>query len=166
MQFRTRTPTALVATLALGVVLLLGLLSGCGGVAHAQANAPADPPDAAVVASYIQALNAGIQSGDFSDLLALYAPDAVLTASTPAGVTKVSTGTAAIGAYFQAFRSAHPGLVFAVDSVRIVSPHEVLTYEHASPPGWAAPGRCMHLYILKAGKVQSLDWATFYPGKP
>ena len=147
------------------VALLAVALSACGAAPVAQA-APADPPDQEVITAYIAALNAGIQSGDFSDLLARYAPDAVLTASTPAGVTKVSTGTAAIGAYFQAFRSAHPGLVFAVDSVRIVSPHVVLTYEHASPPGWAAPGRCMHLYILKQGQVQSLDWATFYPGKP
>jgi hypothetical protein len=53
-----------------------------------------------------------------------------------------------------------------VDSVRIISPHVVLTYEHASPPGSAAPGRCMHVYIIKQGHVQSLDWATFYPGKP
>ena len=166
MQFRTRTPTALVATLALGLVLLLGLLSGCGGVAHAQANAPADPPDAAVVASYIQALNAGIQTGDFTALVNLYAPDGVLTASPPTGVTKVVTGSADLLAFFQAFRTAHPGIAFAVDSVRVLSPHIVLTYEHASPPGWSAPGRCMHVYIIKQGRVQSLDWATFYPGKP
>jgi hypothetical protein len=162
---RRRLPI-LLSGLTILAVFAVSALSGCGGVAHAQSNAPADPPDEAVIASYIQALNAGIQSGDFSALLAIYAPDAVLTASTPTGVTKVSTGTAEIAAYFQAFRTAHPGLVFAVDSVRILSPHVVLTYEHASPPGWAAPGRCMHLYILKQGQVQSLDWATFYPGKP
>jgi uncharacterized protein (TIGR02246 family) len=165
MQYRTRPSTAFVATLGLGLALLLGLLSGCGGVAHAQANAPADPPDAAVIASYVQALNAGMQTGDFTALLNLYAPDAVLTTSPPTGVTKVSTGTAEIAAFFQAFHTAHPGIIFAVDSVRILSPHVVLTYEHASPPGWAAPGRCMHLYILKQGQVQSLDWTTFYPGR-
>jgi uncharacterized protein (TIGR02246 family) len=165
MQNRTRPSTAVVTILGLGFVLLLGLLSGCGGVAQAQAKAPADPPDEAVIASYIQALNDGMQTGDFTALVNLYAPDAVLTASTPAGVTKVSTGTAEIAAYFQAFQTAHPGLVFAVDSVRVLSPHIVLTYEHASPPGASAPGRCMHVYIIKQGQVQSLDWATFYPGK-
>jgi uncharacterized protein (TIGR02246 family) len=165
MQYRTRTPTTYVAALGLGLVVLLSLLSGCGGVAHAQANASADPPDEAVIASYIQALNDGIQTGDFSALVNLYAPDAVLTASIPTGVTKVSTGAAEIAAYFQVFRTAHPGLVFSVDTVRVLSPHMALTYERASPPGWAAPGRCMRVYILKQGQVQSLDCATFFPSK-
>jgi hypothetical protein len=155
-----------IATLGLGLVVLLGLLSGCGGVAHARANSPADPPDAAVIASYVQALNAGILTGDFTALVNLYAPDGVLTASTPNGGTKVVTGSAQLLTFFQAYRTAHPGLVFSVDSVRVLSPHIVLTYEHGLPPGWSAPGRCMHLYILKQGHVQSLDWATFFPGKP
>jgi hypothetical protein len=146
------------------VALLAIAVTACGAAPVAQA-APADPPDQEVITAYVAALNVGIQTGDFSALLAIYAPDAVLTTSPPTGVTKVSTGTAEIEAFFQAFRTAHPGIVFAVDSVRIISPHEVLTYEHASPPGWVAPGRCMHLYIIKAGKVQSLDWATFYGGK-
>jgi hypothetical protein len=154
-----------VATLGLGLVLLLGLLSGCGGVAQAQSKAPADPPDEAVITSYIQALNHGIQSGDFTALVNIYAPDGVLTASTPNGATKVATGSAQLLAFFQAFRTSHPGLVFSVDSVRVLSPHIVLTYEHASLSGWVAPGRCMHVYIIKQGHVQSLDWATFFPGK-
>jgi hypothetical protein len=163
MQRYVRSVATSLSLLAF-VALFAVALSACGAAPVAQA-APAVPPDQAVITAYIAALNAGIQSGDFSQLLAIYAPDAVLTASPPTGVTKVSTGTAEIEAYFQAFRMAHPGVVFAVDSVHIISPHVVLTYEHASPPHWAAPGRCMHVYILKAGKVQSLDWATFYGGK-
>jgi hypothetical protein len=151
--------------LALVAALAITALSGCGGVANAQPHAPADPPDAAVITSYVQALNDGIQTGDFSALVSIYAPDAVLTASTPAGVTTTATGSAQIAAFFQKFRAAHPGLVFAVDSLRIIAPHDVLTYEHASPPGWVAPGRCMHLYVLKAGHIASLDWATFFGGK-
>jgi hypothetical protein len=170
MLYRTRTSTTYLATLGLGLALLLSLLlsllSGCGGVAQAQSKAPADPPDEAVIASYIQALNHGIQTGDFTGLINLYAPDGVLTASTPNGVTKVATGSAELLAFFQAYRAAHPGLVFSVDSVRVLSPHVVLTYEHGILPGWTTPGRCMHVYILKQGHVQSLDWATFYPGKP
>ena len=139
-------------------------LSGCGGTPVAHAQAPADPPDQQVITTYIQDLNAGIQSGDFTALVNLYAPDAVLTASTPNGVTTTATGRAEIEAFFQHFRSIHPGLVFAIDSIRIISPHVALTYEHAAPPGWVAPGRCMHLYTIKSGQVQSLDWATFFPG--
>lgn len=155
----------LLAGLALMAVCAMSTLSACGGVAQAQSTGPTDPPDAAVITSYIQALNEGIQSGDFSTLVNIYAPDGVLTASTPNGITKVSTGSAQLLAFFQAFRAAHPGLVFTIDSVRVLAPHLVLTYEHAAPPGWVAPGRCMHLYIIKQGHVQSLDWATFFPGK-
>ncbi|HEV2239268.1 MAG TPA: hypothetical protein VGR57_21610 [Ktedonobacterales bacterium] len=50
--------------------------------------------------------------------------------------------------------------------MRVLSPHIVLTYEHAAPPGFTLPGRCMHLNTIQHGQVQSLDWATFYPGKP
>ncbi|HEX9067865.1 MAG TPA: nuclear transport factor 2 family protein [Ktedonobacterales bacterium] len=155
----------LVAGFALLATLAVTALSGCGAVASAQSKGPADPPDQDVIASYIQALNAGIQSGDFTALVNIYAPDGVLTASTPKGTTTVATGSTELLAFFQGFRTAHPGLVFAVDSVRILQPHYVLTYEHASPPGWVAPGRCMHLYTIQHGKVQSLDWATFYGGK-
>jgi hypothetical protein len=155
----------MLAGLAIMAVCAMSALSACGGVAQAQSTGPTDPPDAAVITSYIQALNDGIQSGDFSALVNIYAPDGVLTASTPTGITKVSTGSAELLAFFQAFRAAHPGLVFTIDSVRVLAPHLVLTYEHAAPPGWVAPGRCMHLYIIKQGHVQSLDWATFFPGK-
>lgn len=155
-----------IAALGILVVLAMAILSGCGSTALAAQNAPKDPPDQQVISNYVAALNAGIQSGDFSALLAIYAPDAVLTASTPKGVTTVSTGTAELGTFFQNYRTAHPGLVFAVDSVRILSPHVVLTYKHAAVPTWLAPGRCMHIYTIKAGKVQSLDWATFYGGQP
>ena len=160
---RRRLPI-LLSGLTILAVFAVSALSGCGGVAHAQSNAPADPPDEAVIASYIQALNHGIQTGDFTGLINLYAPDGVLTASTPNGVTKVATGSAELLAFFQAYRAAHPGLVFSVDSVRVLSPHVVLTYEHGLPPGWAAPGRCIHVYTIKQGHVQSLDWATFFPG--
>jgi hypothetical protein len=163
MNRHVRTLLAGWSGLALVVAFAMSMLSGCGGVA--QAKGPADPPDEAVITSYIQALNEGIQSGDFSALVNIYAPGGVLTASTPNGVTKVATGSTELLAFFQAFRAAHPGLVFAVDSVRILSPHIVLTYEHAIPPGWVAPGRCMHVYVIKQGHVQSLDWATFFPGK-
>jgi hypothetical protein len=151
--------------LALVGVLAAAVLSHRGMAPQAHAKGPVDPPDEQVITNYVQALNDGIQTGDFSALLAIYAPDAVLTASTPNGVTTTATGTAELQTFFTHFRSIHLGLVFAVDSVRVLSPHLVLTYEHASPPGWVAPGRCMHLYTIQHGQVQSLDWATFYPGK-
>ena len=162
--FLASTLSVIAAIAAIAAIAVMAL-SGCGGAPVAHAQAPADQPDQQVITTYIQDLNAGIQSGDFSALVHLYAPDAILTASTPNGVTTTATGSAQIEAFFVHFRSIHPGLVFAVDSIRIISPHVVLTYEHASPPGWVAPGRCMHLYTIKAGHIESLDWATFFPGR-
>jgi hypothetical protein len=166
MRRNVRGLLAGLALLALVGGVATAVLSHRGVTPQAHANGPVDPPDQQVITNYVQALNDGIQTGDFSALLAIYAPDAVLTASTPNGVTTVATGTAQLQAFFTHFRSIHPGLVFAVDSMRVLSPHIVLTYEHALPPGWSAPGRCMHLYTIQHGQVQTLDWATFYPGKP
>jgi hypothetical protein len=165
MKRHVRTLLAGTVLLALVAVLAVAALTHRGAAPQAHAHGPVDPPDAQVITNYVAALNAGIQSGDFSALLAIYAPDAVLTASTPNGATTVATGTAQLQAFFTHFRSIHPGLVFAVDSVRVLSPHIVLTYEHALPPGFSEPGRCMHLYTIQHGQVQSLDWATFYPGE-
>lgn len=155
-----------VTLLTILLALAPGALAGCGAMAQAaSAHTAVVPTDEAVITSYIQALNEGIRTGDFSALVRIYTPDAVLTASTPNGVTTTATGSVQIEAFFVHFSTLHPGLVFAVDSIRIISPHIVLTYEHASPPGWVAPGRCMHLYTIKAGHIESLDWATFFPGK-
>jgi hypothetical protein len=164
MQFRTRHSTTLVATLGLGVVVLLSLLSGCGGVAQAQSNAPADPPDTQVVTTYFQILNAGMLSGDFTALSTVYAPDATLTQSSPTGKQVVATGLTEITNWYTAFQQAHPGIQFAQDRMRTLAPHVVLSYEHA-PASWAIPGRCMHLFTLKGGLIQSLDWATYYGGQ-
>jgi hypothetical protein len=58
------------------------------------------------------------------------------------------------------------GIQFTQDSMRSLAPHVVLTYEHAGLPTSVAPGRCMHVFTLKGGKIVPLDWATFYGGQP
>jgi hypothetical protein len=164
MQLRTHTPTAFVATLGLGFVVLLGLLSGCGAQASAAAHTPADPPDTQVVTTYFQILNAGMLSGDFTALSTVYAPDATLTQSSPTGKQVVATGLSEITNWYTAFQQAHPGIQFAQDRMRTLAPHVVLSYEHA-PANWPIPGRCMHLFTLKGGLIESLDWATYYGGQ-
>jgi hypothetical protein len=58
------------------------------------------------------------------------------------------------------------GIQFTQDSMRSLAPHVVLTYEHAGLPTSVAPGRCMHVFTLKGGKIVTLDWATYYGGQP
>jgi hypothetical protein len=164
-QLRTRTSAAFAATLGLALLLLLGVLAGCGAEANAapQPTTPPERPDQEVVTTYFQILNAGMTSGDFSALATVYAPDATLTQSAPNGTQVVATGLKDITGWYVGFQSAHPGIQFAQDKMRSLAPHVVLSYEHA-PASWAVPGRCMHLFTLKGGMIETLDWATYFGG--
>jgi hypothetical protein len=134
--------------------------------AHAAANAQDGKPDQAVVTYYFQVLNAGMISGDFSELAEVYAPDAVLTQSNPKGVTIVANGLDAITAWYQGFQAKFHGIQFTQDSMRSLAPHVVLSYEHAGLATATAPGRCMHVFTIEGGKIASTDWATFFGGTP
>ena len=50
--------------------------------------------------------------------------------------------------------------------MRMLAPTVVLSYEHAGSPPLAVAGRCAHLFVVQNGKVESVDWVVFYPGKP
>jgi hypothetical protein len=41
----------------------------------------------------------------------------------------------------------------------------VLSYEHAGSPPLTVAGRCAHLFVVKNGMIQTLDWTTFYSGQ-
>jgi hypothetical protein len=105
-------------------------------------------------------------SGDFTAFDQVFAPDATLTTSNPAGVTTVHQGLPAILAYYQGFQAAHPLCRWTVDSLRSLSESVVLTYDHACSPPQSVAGRCEHLFVVHAGLIESYDWTTFYPGKP
>jgi hypothetical protein len=159
------------AGLILFALLLVGALSAYGLRAHATADpTPQDgQPDQAVVTAYFHILNAGMQSGDFSALADVYAPDATLTQSTPKGVTTVYSGIDAITAWYKAFQARLPGMQFSEDAdhpLRNLAPHVVLTYEYAAPVGFTHPGHCVHVFAIQAGRIATLNWTTFYGGAP
>ena len=121
-----------------------------------------------VVTRYFGILNAGMTSAnaDFAALTTVYAADAVLTASSPAGVTTVYHGLdAVIGFYVAAWQNLH-GITWTRDQVRNLANGVVLSYEHASRPAQTKAGRCAHLFKVHRGLIISLDWVTFYPGVP
>jgi hypothetical protein len=121
-----------------------------------------------VVTRYFGILNAGMAStnADFSALATVYAKDAVLTQSSPAGVTNVYQGLAAVtGFYVAAWQNFH-GLRWTQDHVRNLASSVVLSYEHAGRPGQTKPGLCAHLFKVHRGLISSLDWVTYYPGVP
>jgi hypothetical protein len=156
---------ATVISLVAFMALLMAAITARSAPPTAHA-APADPPDEAVVTYYFQVLNEGLISGDFSELSEVYAPDAVLTQSNPKGVTVVAHGIAEITAWYEGFQVKFPGIQFTQESMRSLAPHVVLSYEHAGLTTYVAPGRCMHVFTLKGGKIVSTDWATFYGGQP
>ena len=139
----------------------------------AQASVPAGEEDRGggarrVVHRYFGILNAGMASadGDFSALATVYDEDAVLTQSSPAGVTTRFDGVAAIiGFYTAAWQKFH-GFRWTQDSMRNLARSVVLSYEHAGLAHQTAPGKCSHLFVVDDHTIQTLDWVTFYPGIP
>lgn len=119
-----------------------------------------------VVTEYFGILNDGMRSGDFSALTTVYAPDATLTQSSPAGVTKVFMGIVQITSFYQATYLKLKGFQWTQDAMRRLSSSVVVSYEHAGSPPQAVPGRCEHLFVVRGNKIQSLDWTTFYAGQP
>ena len=118
-----------------------------------------------VVTTYFGILNAGMKSGDFSLLASVYAPDATLTQSKPAGVTSVFAGLAAITGFYQTFQTKVAGYQWTQETMRSLARSVVLSYEHAGSPPLTVPGRCAHLFVVREGLIQSLDWVTFFPGQ-
>jgi hypothetical protein len=163
MNARLLRDRPLVSTLLVGL-LLMGL-AGCA-TASAATVQRSDTRAEDVVTQQFALFNAGMASGDFSAFDQVFAPDATLTTSNPAGVTTVSQGLPAIIAYYQAFQAAHPLCRWTNDSMRSLSESVVLAYDHACSPPLSVAGRCAHIFVVHAGLIESYDWVTFYPGKP
>ncbi len=145
---------------AVGALVLLGMLP-----AHVSAQTRANVPSAkALVSTYYSHINVDFQNGDFSDLSTFYASNAVLTQSNPAGVTTVFKGVAAITAFYNGLYAKLPKLHFALTSERTLSPTLLLRYEHGSTPTMANGPRCMHLFTVINGLIQTDDWVGYFAG--
>jgi len=48
--------------------------------------------------------------------------------------------------------------------MRMLAPNIVLVYQHAGSPPLRVAGRCVHLFVIKGGKIATYDWATYYAG--
>jgi hypothetical protein len=118
-----------------------------------------------VVQKYFRIFNSGMQNGDFSALKSVYASDGVLTQSNPLGETKVSRGLTQITAFYEAAYTKFKGGHWTQDSSRQLSPTVVLNYEFAGDASFKIPGRCAHIFMIKNGKIKTLDWVTFYSGQ-
>lgn len=116
--------------------------------------------------TYWATLNAGMASatGDFSGMANVYAADGTLTQSNPAGVTTVNQGIDAIIAFYGKAYTKFHGYQWTLDTTRWLDPDIALNYEHAGSPPLTVPGRCAHLFTFCGGRIQTLDWVTFFGG--
>jgi hypothetical protein len=148
----------LIISLALAILL--------AGAAYAEPVASPKVRSAqSTVTAYFKILNAGMKSGKFSALSTVYAPNATLTQSNPLGQTKVSHGLTEITAFYQGAYSKFAGYEWTRDGMRSLAKTVVLSYEHAGSPPLTVAGRCAHLFVVKNGMIQTLDWTTFYSGQ-
>ena len=92
-------------------------------------------------------------------------PDATLTQSNPKGVTAVIHGLAAITSFYQGLKTKFSGYQWTVESMHSLAPNVVLVYQHAGSPPLLVADRCVQVFVVQNGKINSYDWATYYPGQ-
>ncbi len=160
-----------------GTLTRRGVLRGIGAISGIGMLAAVAPPAAfagghghrhnqAIIERYWETLNAGMASttGDFSAMAEVYANDATLTQSNPAGVTTINQGIDAIIAFYGRAYVKFRGYQWTLDTTRWLTHHIALNYEHAGSPPLTVPGRCAHLFTLRHGRIQTLDWVTYFGG--
>jgi hypothetical protein len=120
----------------------------------------------ALLDTYWATLNAGMASanGDFSGMADVYADDATLTQSNPAGVTTVYQGIDPIITFYGVAYTKFHGYQWSLDSTRWLTRDIALNYEHAGSPPLTVPGRCAHLFTFCGDRIQTLDWVTYFGG--
>ena len=125
-------------------------------------------PNQALLNRYWKTLNAGMASsnGDFSAMADVYAANATLTQSNPAGLTVVSHGIDTIIAFYASLWTKLHGDQWTLDSTRWLARDIALNYEHAGSPPLTVPGRCAHLFVFRHHRIHTLDWVTFFAGTP
>lgn len=170
-MLRLRRTWVTILGLSLFAVLLVGASSVYGLQARAADNPPPQDgqPDQAVVETYFQLFNAGLLSGDFSALNTVYAPDATLIQANSKNVVTIKHGVSDIVAWYTtSFGLGTPGhgAQFEPDPryppLSSLAPHVVLTHEYALPPGFSQAGYCTHVFTLKGGMIESVNWTTYF----
>jgi len=150
-----------IALVSAGVLVVVSLLAAHVGASSASPATTAQ----ALISTYYSHINSDFQSGDFSDLSMFYGPDSVLTQSNPAGVTKVYSGLAAITGMYKGLYAKLPSLHFGLAAERSLGPTILLRYERGSTPTMPNGPRCMHLFTVANGLIQTDDWVAYFPGK-
>jgi ketosteroid isomerase-like protein len=150
----------------ISTVMACALVAACLLTAREPAQAASPHNSAqALVKSYFAIANAGLNTGDFSALTTVYAPNVTLVVSNPKGVTTVLQGMAKITAWYKAWAAANVGA--QLTSVRTTSPvpNMVIDYEQGYKPGHPNFAGCAHIFTVQSGKIVTDDWIVYYVKK-
>lgn len=114
-----------------------------------------------VVTSYFTALNRAMATGDISAVTALFTPTATLTMRTFSGQTQTLRGSAAIASYVKAQSAAAGGATWKMDEMQSLDGSVILAYAHVTKPSTTLTGRWTDIFVIKRGRIASLDAIAF-----
>jgi SnoaL-like protein len=124
--------------------------------------APAHSDARSVARTFMADLHTAFQTGDFSPVAALYAPNATLTWSFHTGKSGTVHGVANIVAFYKGDTGS--GKFLWLDSVTLLSPTVAYAYEHFGSAGEKSPSLCTHAYVVVDGRITKEEFVEFYPG--
>jgi hypothetical protein len=125
--------------------------------------APSASPTS-VAASYFTIVNSILRGAGTGQLASVYAPNATLVVSTPAGTTSVFHKLPAIVGWYKAFAASHAGIQLKEVSQRLPVPGMVVHYEIAVDSSNTVKGRCAHILAVANGMIVSDDFIVFAGG--
>jgi hypothetical protein len=118
-----------------------------------------------LVATYFSVVNSMLAGASANGLTSVYAPDAVLTFSTPLGTTKVIRGLPALESWYTAWTKAQAGSHFTRTSISSPLPGMAISYEYTSSLNRPLIGRCAHTFSVSQGKIITDDWVVYFIAK-
>jgi hypothetical protein len=118
-----------------------------------------------LVVTYFGVVNSMLAGASANGLTSVYAPDAVLTFSTPLGSTKVIRGLPALESWYTAWTKAQAGSHFTRTSVSSPLAGMAISYEYTSSATRPLIGRCAHMFSVSHGKIVTDDWVVYFIAK-
>jgi hypothetical protein len=137
------------------------MVSMSAGHAFARIGSVRESTPQVVVLNYFTIANQALAGGDVDNFGLVFADDATLTASNPAGVTVTAHGLPAIERWFKTWARAAAGLQLTETSMRSPMPGLVLHYETAVNAYEEPVAHCAHVFVVRNGMIVSDDFITF-----
>lgn len=134
-----------------------------------EANGPAHQPRAVLIArSFDTAFNADMRTGEFSSLVSMFSPNATLTmysglrGNPSRDQIDQAHGRAALTRVFKTFYAAFSGYQWSQVLMLRETATQVVSVEQIRTPRASALSRMETVFLIRAGKIQRLDWTITF----